>query len=225
MSSTGLIVFFLYWDRCTQIEKGTLNGLGLVFSTTGGMGTQATMFLKRVATLLAPKTGQDKCLVMANLRRRLRFELLKTVLVAVRGHRGRYYQKAIPVDELDLNLVHTTNDEENGDDVECRRCRRCRWWRGRGCRRVRRKMTRMWCWYRKTTRIIWFCIKDFILPTVLLNIYPSWHDTWLRTYLLNITNMSNVHVQCPSPFNFPYRLMYIVPRCQLCFFNLPGSVV
>ena len=36
----------------------------------------------------------------------------------MRGHRGRYYQKAIPVDEQDLNLVHTTNDEENGDDVD-----------------------------------------------------------------------------------------------------------
>ena len=35
----------------------------------------------------------------------------------MRGHHGRYYQKAIPVDELALNLVHTTNDEENGDDV------------------------------------------------------------------------------------------------------------
>ena len=108
-----------YGDRCTQIEKGTLNGL--VFSITGGMGPQATMFLKRVATLLAAKTGQDKSLVMANLRRRLRFELLKTALVAVRVHRGRYYQKAIPVDELDLNLVHTTNDEERvkkGDDVD-----------------------------------------------------------------------------------------------------------
>ena len=53
---------------------------------------------------------------MTNLRRRLSFELLKTV--AYRGHRGRYYQKAIPVDELDLNLVHTTNDEDNGDDVD-----------------------------------------------------------------------------------------------------------
>ena len=99
-----------YGDRCTQIEKGTLNDL--VFSTTwGGTGPQATMFLKRVATLLATKTGQDKSLVMAYLRRRLRFELLKTVLVAVRGHRRPYYQKAIPVDELDLNLVRTTNDD------------------------------------------------------------------------------------------------------------------
>ena len=81
------------------------------------------MFLKRVATLLAAKTGQETSLDMANLRRRLRFELLKTVLVDVRGHRGRYYQKAIPVDELDLNSVHTTNDEENGDDVDdVRRC-------------------------------------------------------------------------------------------------------
>ena len=48
-----------------------------------------------------------------------RFELLKTALVDVRGHRGRYYQKAILVDELDLNnLVHTTNNKDNGDDVD-----------------------------------------------------------------------------------------------------------
>jgi len=105
-----------YGDRCVKIEKGTCNGL--VFSTNGGMSPQATMFLKRVATLLAAKTSRDKSLIMANLRRRLRFELLKTVLIAVRGHRGRYYEKAIPVDELDLNLAHTTNDEDWGDDVD-----------------------------------------------------------------------------------------------------------
>ena len=55
-----------YVDRCTQIEKGTLNGL--VFSTTGGMGPRATTFIKRVATLLAAKTDQDKSLVIANLK-------------------------------------------------------------------------------------------------------------------------------------------------------------
>ena len=70
------------------------------------------IFLKRVATLLATKTSQDKNLIMANLRRRLRFELLKTVLIyrseslSLRGHRGQYYGKAISVDELDLNLAH-----------------------------------------------------------------------------------------------------------------------
>ena len=47
-----------YLDRSVHIEKGTFNGL--VFSTTGGMGPRATMFLKRVATLLAAKTSQEK---------------------------------------------------------------------------------------------------------------------------------------------------------------------
>ena len=50
---------------------------------------------------------------MASIRRRLRFELLKATLIAVRGHRGRYYQKALPIEEQDLNLV----EEANTDDV------------------------------------------------------------------------------------------------------------
>ena len=29
-----------------------------------------------------------------------------------------WWRVTIPVDELDLNLVHTTNDEDNGDDVD-----------------------------------------------------------------------------------------------------------
>ena len=74
------------------------------------------MFLKRLATLLCQKTGQQFSHVMANLRRRLRFELLKCVLIAVRGHRGRYYQRALPVDELDVNLIDNDDDEE--DDVD-----------------------------------------------------------------------------------------------------------
>ena len=53
-----------YGDRCVHIEKGTCNGL--LFSTTGGMSPQATMFLKRVATILAAETSQDKSLIMAN---------------------------------------------------------------------------------------------------------------------------------------------------------------
>ena len=81
------------------------------------MGQQATIVLKRVATLLAAKTSQDKSLIVANLRHCLRFELLKTLLIAVRGHRGRYYEKAIPVDKLDLNLAHTTNDEDRCNEL------------------------------------------------------------------------------------------------------------
>ena len=84
------------------------------------MGQQATIVLKRVATLLAAKTSQNKSLIVANLRHRLRFELLKTLLIAVTGHRGRYYEKAIPVDKLDLNLAHTTDDEDRCDELMMR---------------------------------------------------------------------------------------------------------
>ena len=110
----------MYDDRIRQNEKATFTGL--VYSTTGGMGPRASMFLKRLATLLSQKTGQKFSHVMGNLRRRLRFELLKTVLVAVRGHRGRYYQRALPVDELDVNLIDNPDhedddrDDDRGDD-------------------------------------------------------------------------------------------------------------
>ena len=50
---------------------------------------------------------------MAYIRRTLRFELLKATLIAVQGHRGKYYEKALPIEELDVNLV----EEASNDDV------------------------------------------------------------------------------------------------------------
>ena len=51
----------------------------------------------------------------------MRFELLKTVLVAVREHRALTLLSESNVDELDLNLAHTTNAMKtmlNGDEVD-----------------------------------------------------------------------------------------------------------
>ena len=58
--------------------------------------------------------GQSLSITIASIRRRLRFELLKATLIAVQGRRGRYYQKALPIEEQDLNLVEeasNANDE------------------------------------------------------------------------------------------------------------------
>ena len=57
--------------------------------------------------------GQSLRNFMAFIRRRLCLELLMATLIAVRGHRGRYYQKPLPIEEQDLNLV----EEANTDDV------------------------------------------------------------------------------------------------------------
>ena len=91
-----------YNTRINEVEKGTFSPL--VFSTTGGMGKEAAIFLKRLATLLAPKTNQSYSHTMAYIRRRMRFDLLRTTLIALRGHRGKFYDPPLAVEELDINL-------------------------------------------------------------------------------------------------------------------------
>ena len=75
-----------YLNRILQVEKGTFSPL--VFTTTGGMGPEATRFLKRVAVKLAAKTREKYNDVMNNIRTRISFEILRSVLVAVRGVSG-----------------------------------------------------------------------------------------------------------------------------------------
>ena len=91
-----------YLDRVLQVEKASLTPL--VFSTTGGMGGEAERFLKHLANKISKKTGQQYCDVVAFIRRRLRFDLLKTCLISLRGHRGKGNMKAEDMDLLDLNL-------------------------------------------------------------------------------------------------------------------------
>ena len=76
------------------------------------------MFVKTLAKHMTRTNGQSLSNTMASNRRRLRFELLKATLIAVRGHRGRYYQKALPIEEQDLILVEqASNDDVYDDDV------------------------------------------------------------------------------------------------------------
>ena len=76
-----------YGERVRQVEKGSFDPL--VFSTTGGMGPKATSFLKRLSHMIADKRGERYADVMGFLRTKLRFSLLRSVLIAVRGERGK----------------------------------------------------------------------------------------------------------------------------------------
>ena len=97
---------YLYNDRVLNVEKGTFTPL--VFSTTGGMGLEATIFYKHLAEKLSNKTGQLYSDTIAFIRRRLRFDLLKTCLISLRGFRGKVSKKPASVDTLDLNLSPQT---------------------------------------------------------------------------------------------------------------------
>ena len=68
------------------------------------MGTEAAAFFKKLAEKISLKTHQRYCDVITFIRRRVRFDLLKTCLIALRGYRGKISEKAASFDELDLNL-------------------------------------------------------------------------------------------------------------------------
>ena len=76
-----------YLDRVINVEKASFTPL--VFSTTGGMAPECIRTNKRIATLIALKTGEKYCHVVSHIRTRLRFALLRACLIAVRGFRGK----------------------------------------------------------------------------------------------------------------------------------------
>ena len=90
-----------YNSRVTEIERGTFSPI--VFSTTGGMGKEAESFYKCIAMKLSIKRDQRYCETISFLRRRLRFDLLKTCIISLRGYRGQN-NKSEPIRGLDYNL-------------------------------------------------------------------------------------------------------------------------
>ena len=92
-----------YNARVLNIEKGSFTPV--VFSTSGGMGKEAEKLLKQMANKIAIKRDEQYCHVISFLRRRYRFDLLRTCVIALRGYRCRYKPDA--VEDLDLNLQRT----------------------------------------------------------------------------------------------------------------------
>ena len=93
-----------YRERVTQVEKATFTPL--IYSTNGGMAPETTRFQKRLAGLIAMKTREDYSDVIQYLRTRTCFALLKSILIAVRGVRGKgpKIAEANP-NEISFNLI------------------------------------------------------------------------------------------------------------------------
>ena len=80
-----------YNRRILEVEKATFTPL--VYSTLGGMGQESEKFTTRVASLIAKKRDMPYSECVSFLRKRISFCLLRTVLVALRGYRGRPIRK------------------------------------------------------------------------------------------------------------------------------------
>ena len=89
-----------YLPRVIQIEKGTFTPL--VFSTSGGMGKEADKFIRRIAERMSMKRGEQYSSAVSFLRRRYRFDLLKTCIISLRGYKKTVLPEKIATLDMDL---------------------------------------------------------------------------------------------------------------------------
>ena len=70
------------------------------------MAPQAHVFHKRGAELISNKTSEEYRDVISVMRTKLSFALLRSVLVSVRGSRGKSpLKREIPLSEVSFNLI------------------------------------------------------------------------------------------------------------------------
>ena len=74
-----------YNARVINIEKATF--VPLIFSTHGGMGPECKTFVKRIATKIADKRGENYSSIINHLTTRIRYALLRSILLMLRGSR------------------------------------------------------------------------------------------------------------------------------------------
>ena len=91
-----------YNSRVITVEGGSFTPL--VYSTFGGWAPQAVKYHKRLAQLISNKRNENYKDVINHIRTRVRFSLLRSVLVAVRGERGRKHASQ-PLSSVAFNMV------------------------------------------------------------------------------------------------------------------------
>ena len=100
-------VFCCYKERVLNVEHGSFTPL--IFTTTGGVGPEANRHHKRIAQLMAIKKKGEYSQIISYIRTRLRFNLLKSILVAVRGERGRR-TRAGPISAIEFGQIPLPQD-------------------------------------------------------------------------------------------------------------------
>ena len=70
-----------YGERVRESEKASF--VPLVFTTSGGMAPECAAFMKQVALRLADKRKDDYAAVANYIRTKIRFALLKRVLISL----------------------------------------------------------------------------------------------------------------------------------------------
>ena len=93
-----------YQQRVIQTEKASFTPL--IYSTNGGMAPQSIIFHKKLAQKIADKRREKYADVINCMRTKLCFSMLKSVLISIRGARGkRTYTPEVPLSCVSFNLI------------------------------------------------------------------------------------------------------------------------
>ena len=90
-----------YNNRVMNVEQGCFTPL--VFSTNGGMGRECRKFYARLADMIAAKRKQEYCVTMSWLRRKISFSLIRSILLCVRGSRGRNSDEVNVTENIEMS--------------------------------------------------------------------------------------------------------------------------
>ena len=95
-----------YNQRVIDIEKSSFNPL--VFKTTGGMAPECNRVNKRLAEKIAEKRREPYASVISYIRTKLRFDLLRSTLAAIRGFRGKRSDVHLQdLTDIDFSVIPT----------------------------------------------------------------------------------------------------------------------
>ena len=92
-----------YNSRVITVERGTFTPL--VYTTFGGWGPQARRYHKRLAEMISKRKNEEYHYVINHIRLKVRFALLRSVLIAIRGERGKRSKPAQPIGATSFNMV------------------------------------------------------------------------------------------------------------------------
>ena len=90
-------------SRVITVDGGSFTPL--IYTTFGGMGPQAIKYHKRLAEKLARKRNEEYKHTINHMRIRIRFSLLRSVLVALRGERGKKPPPSKVLSSTSFNLI------------------------------------------------------------------------------------------------------------------------
>ena len=92
-----------YDERVREIEHASFSPL--VFSTSGGMGTTATIVYKRIASMIAEKQEKPYSRTIHWVRCRINFSFLRSSVMCLRGSRSAVHHPASPPSSNTMDLA------------------------------------------------------------------------------------------------------------------------